>query len=104
MQFTLSLGGALSLCIAQTIFVSRLRFQILQDIPDVPVDMVIAAGAYGLADLSRNSPEKLLALRKAYNNALRDVFIFALAAGGVALIFSLFFEHRNLKLVAKERE
>ncbi|XTI91378.1 major facilitator superfamily domain-containing protein [Cenococcum geophilum] len=104
MQFTFSLGGALSLCIAQTIFVNKLSYEIRHNVSGVSVEEVLAAGAYSLSDISEGSPGTLLALRRAYRNALRDVFIFALAASGAALLSSLFFEHLNLKVVAKNRE
>lgn len=104
MQFTFSLGGALGLCIAQTIFTNRLISQVTRDVPGVAIDQVIAAGAYGLPELAGHSPEILLLLRKAYMAAVRDVFIFALVSGGLALVFSLGFEHRNIEQVAKERD
>ena len=104
MQFTFSLGGALSLCIAQTIFSNSLASHVADNVPDVAVDRVVAAGAYGLPRLAGNSPELLHLLKSAYRGAIRDVFIFASAAGGFALLFSLGFEHRNIKRVADQRD
>jgi len=104
MQFTFSLSGALSLCIAQTIFVNKLSYEIRHNVSGVSVEEVLATRAYSLSDISEGSPSTLLALRRAYRNALRDVFIFALAASGAALLSSLFFKHLNLKVVAKNRE
>ncbi|KAF2692141.1 MFS general substrate transporter [Lentithecium fluviatile CBS 122367] len=104
MQFTFSLGGALSLCVAQTIFANKLRHEVLYHVSEDLVDEVLAAGAYGLPDLSQGLPDRLLALRHAYRNALLEVFIFALAASGAELLCSLFFEHLNLKLIAEDRK
>ncbi|KUJ24525.1 MFS general substrate transporter [Mollisia scopiformis] len=104
MQFAFFLGGALGLCIAETIFINTLRSEVTRNIPDVPVDQVISAGAYGLATLASYSPETLLLLKEAYTYAIQRVFLFALVAGALAFLFSLGFEHRNLRQVAKERE
>jgi hypothetical protein len=104
MQFTFSLGGALSLCIAQTIFANKLEYEIRHHVPEVSVEQVLAAGAYKLSELSEGSPLVLDSLRRAYKNALRDVFFFALAAAGAALLASLWMENRNLKTVAAGRE
>jgi hypothetical protein len=104
MQFTFSLGGALSLCIAQTIFANKLEYDVRHHVPEVSVEQVLAAGAYKLPELSEGSPLVLESLRRAYKNALRDVFFFALAAAGAALLASLWMENRNLKTVAAGRE
>ncbi|KAF2475927.1 MFS general substrate transporter [Lindgomyces ingoldianus] len=103
LQFTFQLGGSLSLCIAQTIFLNRLTAEVTQKLPKMSPKLVIAAGAYNLRALAQ-TPEALVLLREAYRDAIRDVFIFALVAGGLALLFSLGFEHRNVKAVAKDRE
>jgi hypothetical protein len=68
------------------------------------MNQVVVAGAYGLPSLANHSSEILALLKKAYRDAVRDVFIFAAAAGGLALVFSLGFEHRNIKKVADHRE
>jgi hypothetical protein len=104
MQFTFSLGGALSLCIAQTIFANKLEYEVHHHVREVSVEQVLAAGAYKLSELSGGSPLVLESLRRAYKNALRDVFFFALAAAGAALLASLWMENRNLKTVAAGRE
>ncbi|KAF2746810.1 MFS general substrate transporter [Sporormia fimetaria CBS 119925] len=103
MQFTFSLGGALSLCIAQPVFTTRLKSAIIKRLPGVPVDSVIGAGAYGVKDLFKGNEKALGEVKLAYTEALRDVFIFALVAGGVALVLSFGFEHVNLKVVAGKR-
>lgn len=104
MQFSFSLGGALSLSIAQTIFANKLASQIKHNVPHLSFDTVIAAGAYGLSGLAEGSKETLVLLRKSYEHALRDVFVYALIAGGMALLFSLCFEHQNIQQVAKKRQ
>lgn len=104
MQFTFSLGGALSLCIAQTIFVNSLTRQVSRNMSGISVDQVTSAGAYGLSTLAAGSPEILLLLKNAYRHAIRDVFFFALGAAALAFVFSFGFEHRNIKHEAKQRE
>lgn len=103
LQFTFQLGGALSLCISQTIFLNTLVSQVNQKVPEIPVAMVVAAGAHNLRSVA-NSPRTLVLLQDSYRSAVRDVFIFSLAASGLALLLSLGFEHRNVKRVAKERQ
>lgn len=69
----------------------------------MPPQIVVAAGAHNLSGLAP-SPLALKLLRQAYRSAVRDVYIFALAAGAVAFLFSLGFEHRNVRIVSEERK
>jgi phosphotransferase system glucose/maltose/N-acetylglucosamine-specific IIC component len=65
--------------------------------------MVISAGASNLP-LIAQSPDMLLSLRQAYTNAVRHVFIYAVAAACIGFVFTFGFEHRNVKKVAKDRK
>jgi hypothetical protein len=103
LQFAFQLGGAVSLCISQALFLSSLTVNIMMDLPDVPVGVVIDAGAYGLPSLAP-SPAELHALRVAYRCAVRNVFIFLLVAAGLALFVSFGFEHKNVRTVEEERK
>lgn len=103
LQFTFQLGGSLSLCIAQTIFLNRLFKELAEKVPQISANAVVAAGAYRLNTLSQ-SPHVIQLLRQSYCNATRDVFIFALVGGGLAFLCSFGFEHKNVKTVAEERK
>jgi Na+/H+ antiporter NhaB len=65
--------------------------------------MAISAGASSLPLLAQ-SPDTLLSLREAYANAVRHVFIYALAVVSVSFVFTFGFEYRNVKQVAKDRK
>ncbi|KAN0074851.1 Major facilitator superfamily domain containing protein [Elaphomyces granulatus] len=103
LQFTFQLGGALSLCIAQTVFINRLTSEVQETLPQIPPSIVVDMGASNLPALAP-SPQILLLLREAYRSAIRDLFIFALAASCLAFVFSLGFEFKNVKVVARERK
>ncbi len=102
LQFAFQLGGAVSLCISQTIFLSRLVPGIRSTARHMTADEIIAAGAGNLRALT-DSPETLHVIRLAYREAVRDVFIFLLVAGGLAFLGSFGFEHKNVKTVEEER-
>lgn len=70
--------------------------------PGLPPAAVVAAGASNIPAIGK-TPELLFLLREAYRNAIRNVFIFVLAAACLGLVFAFGFEHRNVKAVAGER-
>jgi hypothetical protein len=102
MQFSFQLGGAVSLCISQTIFLGKLSSGIRHKLPEIKVHDVIAAGADNLSVLTQSS-EELCLLRLAYQDAIQDVFIFLLVAACISLLASFGFEHKNVKKVEVER-
>jgi hypothetical protein len=67
------------------------------------MDAVVDAGALNLRILAP-SQAQLRALRSAYQDAIRDVFILLLVASGVAFVASFGFEHKNVKQVEKKRK
>ncbi|KAH6873053.1 major facilitator superfamily domain-containing protein [Alternaria rosae] len=88
LQFAFQLGGAVSLCISQTIFLSRLAVDIKSSMADSPV-----------VALNNNGANK-----SAYHNAVRDVFVFLLVTSGLALVASFGFEHKNVKKVEEAQK
>ncbi|KAI9878969.1 MAG: hypothetical protein M1830_010023 [Pleopsidium flavum] len=82
-----SLGGALSISIAQNIFVQGLRDNIPRYTTGVNVDSIIGAGA---TDVGRNvQSDQRDGLLYAYNIAITNAFIFAVGAAGMAFLMSL---------------
>lgn len=88
LQCAFQLGGAVSLCISQTIFLSRLAVDIKSSMADSPV-----------VALNNNGANKL-----AYHNAIRDAFVFLLVTTGLALVASFGFEHKNVKKVEEAQK
>jgi len=90
-----SLGGAISISIAQNIFSNGLKKNLPIYAPKIPVEAVISAGATHLRDFV---PKALLAgVLKAYVVALDQAFVIAIAVGGIATICSCFVEWRSVK-------
>jgi hypothetical protein len=81
LQFAFQLGGAVSLCISQTIFLGRLTVDVKSSLPDSPGEV-----------LNSNGADKL-----AYQRAIWDVLVFLLVTSGLALLASFGFEHKNVK-------
>lgn len=74
-------------------------------LPDIPANTIVDAGAAGLTTVFSDfgSRYQLHLVREAYQWAIKDVFFFLLAAGGLALFVSFGFEHKNVKIVERER-
>lgn len=69
--------------------------EIAQRIPDIDPNTIIQAGATGIRTIV--TPEQLPLVLDAYNAAVRDVFIMAIATGGCAFLASLGFEWKSIK-------
>jgi len=100
LQFAFQLGGAVSLCVAQALFIGKLETN--GDFPEESPTVMSDAGAYGSPGLSA-SWKYTLSLGLAYQAASRAVFMFLLVASALAFLISFGFEHKNLKKVEKER-
>ena len=72
-------------------------------LPGIPASTVIDAGASGLTKVFSDSSYNLHLVREAYQWAIKDVFFYLLAASGLALLASFGFEHKNVKIVERER-
>ncbi|KAH7081063.1 major facilitator superfamily domain-containing protein [Paraphoma chrysanthemicola] len=102
-QFAFQLGGAISLCISQTLFIDRLAGNVNSELHGVAIEAIVDAGAFNLQSLV-SSQAQLRALRLSYRDAIRDVFVLLLVASGLALIAALGFEHKNVRKVERERK
>ncbi|KZP14861.1 MFS general substrate transporter [Athelia psychrophila] len=90
-----SLGGAISISLAQSIFSNALAKELPKYAPGVSVAQVVGAGATGLRKLGLGSA--LGGVLVAYEKALEETFILPIAAAGLALFVSFGMEHRSVK-------
>lgn len=90
-----SLGGAVSISIAQNIFSNGLTKYIPIYAPEIPPQVVIKAGATYLrgAVPAASLPRVLLA----YMKALNDSYVLPIAVGGIATVCACFVEWKSVK-------
>ncbi|EMD91252.1 hypothetical protein COCC4DRAFT_155316 [Bipolaris maydis ATCC 48331] len=94
-MFFNSLGGALSISIAQNIFVNTLAQEIPKYAPGLDGRMVAHAGATNLRNVV---PKELLAgVLRGYNNSIVTAFILAIATSCIAFFVSLGMEQKSVK-------
>ncbi|CZR61162.1 related to aflatoxin efflux pump AFLT [Phialocephala subalpina] len=90
-----SLGGAISISIAQNIFSNGLKSNLPKYAPDVSAETVINAGATYLRRVV--SAADLPGVLTAYMKALQQAYVIPIAVGGMATIFACFVEWKNVK-------
>lgn len=90
-----SLGGAISISIAQNIFQNGLYENIPKYAPNVSPLTVISAGATYLRQLI--PPSELPGVLQAYMVSLNQAFVLPIACGGLAVVFALFVENKSVK-------
>ena len=83
-----SLGGSLSISIAQNVFIQGLRNNIPKHTTGIDVEQIITSGATRVT--SNVLPNERAGLLFGYNQAIVDTFRFAIAAAGIALFVSIF--------------
>lgn len=94
-MFFNSLGGALSISIAQNIFVNTLAKEIPKYVPGLDSRVVSEAGATNLRKVV--SPEQLPGVLEGYNKSIVTAFALAIATSGVAFFVSLGMEQKSVK-------
>ncbi|KAI1169477.1 MFS general substrate transporter [Nemania sp. FL0916] len=102
-QFMFQLGAAISLSIAQTVFLNKLMDSAKRLTPSIPAAVLVNAGAYDLRRLAQ-SDELYDRLRQVYMNALHDTYIFPIVATGVAFLLAFAIENKNIKRISRQRE
>ncbi|CAD0107304.1 unnamed protein product [Aureobasidium uvarum] len=90
-----SLGGAISISIAQNIFANTLVKDIIRNAPGVNPAAVIAAGATHVRDVV--SGAQLPGVLQAYSHAVTSAFVLPIATSGLAFVISLFVEWKSIK-------
>lgn len=103
LQFEFQLGGAISLCISQTLFLQSLTSNIKSSLPRTSAHAIIDAGANRLLAMTE-SPTELLMLKTAYMDAIQRVFILLSVASGLAFLASFGFEHKDVKRIEEEQK
>lgn len=94
-MFFNSLGGALSISIAQNIFVNTLSKEIPKRVPGFDPQIIAFAGA---TNLRKVVPEQLLApILEGYNRSIVTAFVLAIATSGIAFFVSLGMEQKSVK-------
>jgi hypothetical protein len=93
--FFQSLGGAISVSIAQSVFSNTLRKQIPLLTTGVDVEKVINAGATHLREVVTSS--QLPGCLEAYSKAVSNAFVLPIVMAGLALIASFFMEMKSVK-------
>jgi hypothetical protein len=98
LQFAFQLGGAISLCISQTLFLEELTSAIRYEVSLDSLDIVHGKAALDLAT-SVTLTAETNTLRKAYQSAFHSVFVFLVVVSGPAFLASFGTEHKNIKTV-----
>ncbi|KAF7985870.1 hypothetical protein HWV62_43734 [Athelia sp. TMB] len=94
-MFFNSLGGAISISLAQNIFANALGKQLPKYAPGVDAGLIEGAGATGIRGVV--SGAALPGVLLAYCKALDETFILPIAVAGLAFVLSFFMEHRSVK-------
>jgi hypothetical protein len=90
-----SLGGAISISIAQNIFANSLVNEIPKYAPGLDPQILLMAGA---TNIRKVVPEALLpAVLLGYNKAITNAYILSIACGGMAALCSVLFEWKSVK-------
>lgn len=91
-----TLGGALSISIAQNIFSNTLLEQLEEKVPQLNPLQIIAAGATHVRDVVTSS-QLLQPVLEAYDTAVTRAFILPIAVSCIAFLVSLLFEWKSIK-------
>lgn len=91
-----TLGGAIAISAATNIFNNQLDKDLnALNVPGLNADAIVKAGPQAIRSVV---PEGLLeAVLNGYNHAVVTTLLFAVAAGGLAVLSSLFFEWKSVK-------
>lgn len=94
-MFFNSLGGALSISIAQNIFVNTLGKEIPKYVPGFDTRIIAEAGATNIRQVV--PPELLPGILMGYNKAIVTSFVLAIATSALAFFVSLGMEQKSVK-------
>ncbi|OBT64810.1 hypothetical protein VE03_06557 [Pseudogymnoascus sp. 23342-1-I1] len=103
------LGGAICISVSSCIFHAFLERSLLELLPEINPNIIIAAGAAKLKDVvvgiaeddSARATELLGLVEEAYNRACRKVFIGALVVSSLAVIGSVGVEWKEIRVKEK---
>ncbi len=97
--FTQTLGGAVFLNIANTIFDSSLRSKLLEHVPSLDLDKIIAAGANGFRPLV--SADELPGVLQSYSDSLALVFWISVATACCVCVLAWGMGWKDLRETAR---
>ncbi len=90
-----SLGGAITISVAQNIFINGLVSKIPEYAPDVDPYIVFNAGATHIREVV--PPQDLAGVLEAYMLSLRQAFIIPIVVGGIAVFLACGTESKSVK-------
>jgi len=93
--FSNSLGGAISISIAQNIFSNGLTKSTPIYAPEIPASVVIQTGATYLRGTVPTA--SLGGVLLAYMKALKEAYVLSIAVGGIATLCACFVEWKSVK-------
>ncbi|RVD80194.1 uncharacterized protein DFL_008099 [Arthrobotrys flagrans] len=93
--FSQTLGGALSISIAQNVFNNQLIKNLGSEVPNLDPSIVLVTGATSLKDVLPS--EFLAGVLRAYNLSLTQTFYIAVAFMGLSTVGALALEWRSIK-------
>lgn len=94
-NFTLTLGGALFISVAQNIFTNRLITNLASNVPSLDPSIVLKVGATSLRE--KVGPEQIAGVLSAYNDALMHAFYVSVAMASFSIIGSAGMEWKSVK-------
>lgn len=97
LTFTQTFGGAVFLCIAQTVFTTSLRETIPKYAPNVSVSDIIHAGGTGVWS-TVTDPTDLPNVLLAYNESIRRNFYIAISCSVAAFFFAFFLGWKDIRV------
>jgi hypothetical protein len=96
--FSNSLGGAVSISMAQNVFSNGLYKNIPKYAPDIPVQIVVTAGATSLRKaIEKINPASLPSVLQGYMLALNQAFVISIAVATIATIATCLVEWKSVK-------
>lgn len=95
MIFFHSLGGTISLGIAQALFLGNLNRGLSIYVPSVDPAVIISSGPTNLFRIV--APDQLSDVLRAYTLAITGTFIFSIVTGAIAFLASLWLEWKDLR-------
>lgn len=94
-NFTLTLGGALFISVAQNVFTNRLFSNLASNVPSINPSIVLETGALSLRE--NVSPEDIAGVLIAYNDALTHAFYVSVAMASLSIIGAVGMEWKSVK-------
>ena len=97
-NFSLTLGGALFISVAQNIFTNRLVANLLIGVPNIPSSLVLKTGATSLKDaVQQIDPGSIAGVLRAYNDALSQTYYVSVAMAALSIFGALGVEWKSVK-------